>query len=91
MRPGVSVRVPGTPHEPILEANRDTAIADLLASCRADGPARVAGIISGLQRRVTKQGSPWAIVTVEDLDELRHGFGFRDRKTDARAANPVPG
>ncbi|TMR41455.1 DNA polymerase III subunit alpha [Actinomadura geliboluensis] len=54
--------------EPILEANRDTTIADLLASARADASVRVAGIISGLQRKVTKQGNPWAIVTLEDHD-----------------------
>lgn len=54
--------------EPVLEANRDTTIADLLASSRADAPVRVAGIVSALQRKVTKQGSPWAIVTLEDHD-----------------------
>jgi DNA polymerase-3 subunit alpha len=54
--------------EPILEANRDTTIADLLASPRADAPVQVAGIVSGLQRKVTKQGNPWAIVTLEDHD-----------------------
>ncbi|WP_433479627.1 DNA polymerase III subunit alpha [Spirillospora sp. CA-142024] len=54
--------------EPVLEANRDTTIADLLGSARADAPVRVAGIISGLQRKVTKQGNPWAIVTLEDHD-----------------------
>ncbi|MFD1929921.1 DNA polymerase III subunit alpha [Nonomuraea mangrovi] len=54
--------------EPALAANRDTTIADLLASGRQEGPARVSGIIAGLQRKVTKQGSPWAIVTLEDHD-----------------------
>ncbi|WP_433236416.1 DNA polymerase III subunit alpha [Actinomadura nitritigenes] len=54
--------------EPVLEANRDTTIADLLASPRADAKVQVAGIVSGLQRKVTKQGSPWAIVTLEDHD-----------------------
>ncbi|MFB9833641.1 DNA polymerase III subunit alpha [Actinoallomurus acaciae] len=54
--------------ERVLAAHRDTAIAELLASGRTDGHVRVAGIISGLQRKVTKQGSPWAIVTVEDHD-----------------------
>ncbi|MFF0245204.1 DNA polymerase III subunit alpha [Streptosporangium sandarakinum] len=54
--------------ERILEIHRDTTIAGLLTSGRADGPVRVAGIISGLQRKVTKQGSPWAIVTLEDHD-----------------------
>ncbi|WP_184758614.1 DNA polymerase III subunit alpha [Streptosporangium album] len=54
--------------ERVLNANRDTTIADLLASGRQDGATRVSGIISGLQRKVTKQGSPWAIVTLEDHD-----------------------
>ncbi|WP_190854165.1 DNA polymerase III subunit alpha [Actinomadura sp. RB99] len=54
--------------EPVLEANRDTTIADLLASPRADAKVQVAGIVSGLQRKVTKQGNPWAIVTLEDHD-----------------------
>ncbi|WP_412515713.1 DNA polymerase III subunit alpha [Actinomadura madurae] len=54
--------------EPVLEAHRDTTIADLLASPRADAPVRVAGIISSVQRKVTKQGNPWAIITVEDHD-----------------------
>ncbi|MEV1245633.1 DNA polymerase III subunit alpha [Nonomuraea sp. NPDC049750] len=54
--------------ERVLDANRDTTIADLLASGRQDGPVRVSGIVSGLQRKVTKQGSPWAIVTLEDHD-----------------------
>ncbi|MEV0616414.1 DNA polymerase III subunit alpha [Nonomuraea sp. NPDC050404] len=54
--------------ERVLDANRDTTIADLLASARQDAAVKVSGIISGLQRKVTKQGSPWAIVTLEDHD-----------------------
>ncbi|MEV4249026.1 DNA polymerase III subunit alpha [Streptosporangium canum] len=54
--------------ERVLSANRDTTIADLLASGRQDGATRISGIVSGLQRKVTKQGSPWAIVTLEDHD-----------------------
>ncbi|MFB9966772.1 DNA polymerase III subunit alpha [Sinosporangium siamense] len=54
--------------EHVLSAHRDTPIADLLSSGRQDGPVRVSGIVSGLQRKVTKQGSPWAIVTLEDHD-----------------------
>ncbi|WP_031167569.1 DNA polymerase III subunit alpha [Streptosporangium roseum] len=54
--------------ERVLSANRDTTIADLLASGRQDGATRISGIISGLQRKVTKQGSPWAIATLEDHD-----------------------
>ncbi|MEU7457900.1 DNA polymerase III subunit alpha [Streptosporangium roseum] len=54
--------------ERVLSANRDTTIADLLASGRQDGATRISGIVSGLQRKVTKQGSSWAIVTLEDHD-----------------------
>ncbi|MFI9844575.1 DNA polymerase III subunit alpha [Nonomuraea sp. NPDC051941] len=54
--------------ERVLDANRDTTLADLLASGRQDGATRISGIVSGLQRKVTKQGSPWAIVTLEDHD-----------------------
>ncbi|MER7498793.1 DNA polymerase III subunit alpha [Nonomuraea pusilla] len=54
--------------EHVLAASRDTTIADLLASGRQDGQARVSGIVAGLQRKVTKQGGPWAIVTLEDHD-----------------------
>ncbi|WP_433211489.1 DNA polymerase III subunit alpha [Microtetraspora malaysiensis] len=54
--------------EHVLDANRDTTIADLLASGRQDGVTRISGIVSGLQRKVTKQGNPWAIVTLEDHD-----------------------
>ncbi|GGM77510.1 DNA polymerase III subunit alpha [Dactylosporangium sucinum] len=54
--------------EHVLDANRDTTIADLLASGRPDGAARISGIVAGLQRRVTKQGAQWAVLTVEDHD-----------------------
>lgn len=54
--------------ERVLAAHRDTTIAELLAAGCTDGHVRVAGIISGLQRKVTKQGSAWAIVTLEDHD-----------------------
>ncbi|RGC65630.1 DNA polymerase III subunit alpha [Micromonospora sp. MW-13] len=54
--------------EHVLCANRDTTIADLLTTGRPDRATRVSGIISGLHRKVTKQGNPWAIVTLEDHD-----------------------
>ncbi|MFI6535038.1 DNA polymerase III subunit alpha [Nonomuraea sp. NPDC050547] len=52
--------------EQLLRAHRDTTIAALLASGRQDARTRVSGIVSGLQRKVTKQGHPWAVVTLED-------------------------
>ena len=54
--------------ERVLDANRDTTIAELLASGRTEGFVQVSGIISGLQRKVTKQGNQWAIVNLEDHD-----------------------
>ncbi len=54
--------------EAVLSAHRDTSIVELLASGRQDGVVRISGIVSSLDRRVTKRGDPWAIVTVEDLD-----------------------
>jgi DNA polymerase III subunit alpha len=54
---------------PILERNRDTSVAELLAAGRTDGDVKVAGLISAVDRRINKKtGNPWAIVTIEDLD-----------------------
>jgi DNA polymerase III subunit alpha len=55
--------------ERILECNRDTSVADLLSSGRTEGAVRVAGLIASVDRRINrKNGSPWAIAVVEDLD-----------------------
>jgi len=55
--------------ERVLQRNRDTSIAELLASGRTEGDARIAGIIVSVDRRINKKsGNPWAIVTIEDLD-----------------------
>ncbi|MGH3911202.1 MAG: OB-fold nucleic acid binding domain-containing protein, partial [Pseudonocardiaceae bacterium] len=41
----------------------------LTAEEQPDGKqVSIAGMISAVQRKITKQGFPWAIVTVEDLD-----------------------
>jgi DNA polymerase III subunit alpha len=53
----------------ILQRNRDTSVAELMASGRTEGDVKVAGIIVSVDRRINKKsGSPWAIVTIEDLD-----------------------
>jgi DNA polymerase-3 subunit alpha len=53
----------------LMERNRDTSIAELLASGRADGEAQIAGMIAAADRRVSKKsGNPCAAVTIEDLD-----------------------
>ncbi|GAA4626835.1 DNA polymerase III subunit alpha [Actinoallomurus vinaceus] len=54
--------------ERVLEANRELTIANLLASERTDGFVQVSGIISSVQRKVTKKGDQWAIVALEDHD-----------------------
>ncbi|MDX2967854.1 DNA polymerase III subunit alpha [Kribbella solani] len=52
--------------EHVLADRSDAAIAQL--ADRPDGSVvTIGGIISGLQRRVTKKGDPWATATVEDL------------------------
>ncbi|MFG3253412.1 DNA polymerase III subunit alpha [Streptomyces sp. NPDC048172] len=54
--------------EHLLRERSDAAISQLTGGDFADGAVvTVGGIVSGLQRKVTKQGSPWAIATVEDL------------------------
>ncbi len=56
----------GTEH--ILAAHRNTTISDLLASGRAEGTVRLAGLITSVQNKVTKQGNAWAIVNLADRD-----------------------
>src|SRR5580658_8140504 len=65
--------------EHALAAETDCSVAQLLSA--ADEPERggrgdrtdgqvvtLGGILSGVQRKVTRQGSPWAAATLEDLE-----------------------
>ncbi|MFH7340945.1 DNA polymerase III subunit alpha [Streptomyces sp. KHY 26] len=54
--------------ENILAAQRDTTIVDLLSSGRTEGVVRLAGLITGVQLKMTKQGNSWAIVNLADRD-----------------------
>ncbi len=56
--------------EHVLSAAADCSIAALTSQEeRADGSiVTVAGLITGLQRKVTKKGDTWAIAAVEDLE-----------------------
>ncbi|MGO1054265.1 DNA polymerase III subunit alpha [Crossiella sp. CA198] len=54
--------------ERILRKNAQKTIAELLNDPPKEGEVVIAGMISGLERRVNKNGEPWAIATVEDLD-----------------------
>jgi DNA polymerase-3 subunit alpha len=66
--------------EHILSATTDCSVGQLLGSAAEDaerggqgerGDAQqdtVGGILSGVQRKVTRQGMPWAAATLEDLE-----------------------
>ncbi len=54
--------------ERVLADNREVSIGDLLASGRTEGYVKISGMISKLDRKITKQGNTWAIVTIEDFD-----------------------
>ena len=55
--------------EAALEAKTDTTIATIHEGELAHGTAvTIGGIISGVDRRVNKNGEPWAIVTIEDFN-----------------------
>ncbi len=54
--------------EHVLSDKSDAAISQLTGGEHSDGAiVTIGGIISGLQRKMTKQGNAWAIATVEDL------------------------
>ena len=56
--------------EHVLAQSADTTIGTLLADeDRADGSTvTICGLITSVQRKVTKKGDSWAMVTVEDLE-----------------------
>jgi DNA polymerase-3 subunit alpha len=56
--------------EHVLTAAADVPIATLLADeQRPDGSTvTVAGLVTSLQRRLSKQGNPWASVVLEDME-----------------------
>ena len=54
--------------EHILAAGSDATVADLAESCDDGQIVTVGGIVASITRKVTKTGSPWAVVQLEDLD-----------------------
>jgi DNA polymerase-3 subunit alpha len=55
--------------EHVLNAASDCTVASLVAEAMNEGKVlTVGGILSTLQRRVTKQGRPWASAVLEDLE-----------------------
>ena len=54
--------------EALLERSRDCSIADILDGAGGAGTVRIAGIITSVTKKVTKQGNVWALVGIEDHD-----------------------
>ncbi|MEK9663901.1 MAG: DNA polymerase III subunit alpha [Candidatus Nanopelagicales bacterium] len=55
--------------EQVLATASDCSIAQLHQGERSEGSTvTIGGLVTGVQRKTTKQGSVWAIVTLEDLD-----------------------
>lgn len=54
--------------ERILRKNAPKPIAVLIDEAPKEGEIVASGMISAVDRRINKQGEPWAIVTLEDLD-----------------------
>ena len=56
--------------EHVLRANSDTTIGELVGGEEpADGSiVKLCGLITGVQRRTTRKGDPWASITLEDLE-----------------------
>jgi DNA polymerase-3 subunit alpha len=54
--------------ERILRKHAPKPIAAVINEAPKDGEVVLAGMVAGIDRRVNKQGEPWAIVMLEDLD-----------------------
>jgi DNA polymerase-3 subunit alpha len=55
--------------EHVLRNSRDIAISQIFdESVAHESVFTIAGLITNVQRKVSRQGSTWAIVTIEDLD-----------------------
>jgi DNA polymerase-3 subunit alpha len=55
--------------ERILRKHAPKPIAAILDDPPKEGEVVISGLITALERRVNKNGEPWAICTVEDMDE----------------------
>jgi DNA polymerase-3 subunit alpha len=54
--------------ERILARNRTVTIAQLQDGFDSYQDIKISGIISSVDKKITKQGNMWAVITVEDLD-----------------------
>ena len=55
--------------EHVLRANTDMSISELVDDgARSESIVTIGGLITGVTRKVSRQGASWAVVTVEDLE-----------------------
>jgi DNA polymerase-3 subunit alpha len=54
--------------ETVLAMSTERSIASILMDERADMVVTIGGLVTSVQRKTTKKGSAWAIVTLEDLE-----------------------
>jgi len=47
---------------------QEVSIADLKEGARSGSTVKIAGLVTSFERKVTKKGDPWALLTLEDLD-----------------------
>jgi hypothetical protein len=74
----------GTEH--ILTRHRSTTITELTAAGRTEGVVTLAGHITHVQRKTTKQGKAWAVVHLADRDGEMEILYFPDTYTLVRQA-----
>ncbi len=68
--------------EHVLRTATDMSISQLLDdSASQDQMVTIGGLITGIQRKVTRQGAPWAIVTIEDLEGSLEALFFSNTYT----------
>ena len=54
--------------EHVLRSHTDMSISELIEEGPADGMVTIGGLITGIARKVSRQGASWAVVNVEDLE-----------------------
>jgi DNA polymerase III subunit alpha len=52
--------------EHLLDRHRDFPIAEILDGAGGPGSTRIAGIVTAVTKKVTKQGNVWALIGIED-------------------------
>ncbi len=54
--------------EHVLRSHTDMSISQLLDDGVPDGMVTIGGLITGVQRKVSRNGDSWAVVNIEDLE-----------------------